>query len=209
MMNNTVEPLEGTPVTAKKLCRICLDEEGPFIAPCCCSGSVKYIHYKCLEEWLLKSVTAQTSYLDFKRSKCEICSTRYSFKSTRTRHFDCGVLKKNAYVYRSTYMQFILALVIVLGLALALIILIIIINNNPTFNQSFRELLSLPPDNNMSIIFASTIFVLLCGVLVLTIIFLIEFGLKSNINILGIENYSTIRSNSVKGLNKCRQVRIV
>lgn len=40
-----------------KVCRICLDEEedfqsgNPFITPCRCMGSMKYIHLKCLRNW--------------------------------------------------------------------------------------------------------------------------------------------------------------
>lgn len=38
-----------------KACRICLDdteEEGnPFITPCKCAGSMKFIHLQCLREW--------------------------------------------------------------------------------------------------------------------------------------------------------------
>ena len=37
-------------------CRICLDEtdtvENPFITPCKCDGSMKFIHLSCLQEWL-------------------------------------------------------------------------------------------------------------------------------------------------------------
>lgn len=37
-------------------CRICLDEadseENPFITPCKCDGSMKFIHLTCLQEWL-------------------------------------------------------------------------------------------------------------------------------------------------------------
>lgn len=48
----------GDSVSAKesgKACRICLDdietEENPFITPCKCSGSMKFIHLLCLREW--------------------------------------------------------------------------------------------------------------------------------------------------------------
>ena len=40
-----------------KCCRICLEDEedvesgNPFITPCKCTGSMKYIHLKCLREW--------------------------------------------------------------------------------------------------------------------------------------------------------------
>jgi len=32
-------------------CRICLETGGDLIAPCCCSGSSKWIHRKCLNQW--------------------------------------------------------------------------------------------------------------------------------------------------------------
>jgi len=40
-----------------KCCRICLqsdaqDENNMLISPCKCSGSSKYVHKNCLEEWI-------------------------------------------------------------------------------------------------------------------------------------------------------------
>lgn len=39
-----------------KVCRICLEDseedENPLISPCKCDGSMKFIHLKCLREWL-------------------------------------------------------------------------------------------------------------------------------------------------------------
>lgn len=43
--------------SAVKACRICLEEEedlklgNPFITPCKCTGSMGYIHLKCLRDW--------------------------------------------------------------------------------------------------------------------------------------------------------------
>ena len=40
-----------------RICRICLDDQedvangNPFIVPCKCTGSLKYIHLRCLREW--------------------------------------------------------------------------------------------------------------------------------------------------------------
>ena len=38
-----------------KACRICLDDlddvNNPFITPCKCDGSMKFIHLNCLREW--------------------------------------------------------------------------------------------------------------------------------------------------------------
>lgn len=39
-----------------KACRICLEDsdeqDNPFITPCKCAGSMKFIHINCLREWL-------------------------------------------------------------------------------------------------------------------------------------------------------------
>jgi hypothetical protein len=63
-------------------CRICYykesDEENPLVSLCNCIGSVRYIHYSCLETWI-------TSRLTFKEKNnvfivkckfyCELCKT--------------------------------------------------------------------------------------------------------------------------------------
>ena len=33
-------------------CRICLEDEGPFISPCYCNGTMKDVHDTCLIEWI-------------------------------------------------------------------------------------------------------------------------------------------------------------
>lgn len=43
-----------------EVCRICLDDEdtttagaeNPFITPCGCTGSMRFIHVSCVREWL-------------------------------------------------------------------------------------------------------------------------------------------------------------
>ena len=51
-----VETFEKQSPQETKLCRICLSEEGttedPFISPCSCAGTMKFIHLNCLREWL-------------------------------------------------------------------------------------------------------------------------------------------------------------
>lgn len=46
-------------VESGRVCRICLDEEdlshqesNPFITPCGCQGSMKFIHLNCVKEWI-------------------------------------------------------------------------------------------------------------------------------------------------------------
>ena len=55
---NTVENFtQGEINELEKSCRICLQEgrlkdDDNFIAPCGCSGSLKFVHENCLKRWL-------------------------------------------------------------------------------------------------------------------------------------------------------------
>nr|CAG4643509.1 EOG090X0DX7 [Ilyocryptus agilis] len=56
--------------TFQDICRICHCEgeiEAPLVAPCCCAGSLKYVHQGCLQRWIQSS--------DMKN--CELC--KYPF----------------------------------------------------------------------------------------------------------------------------------
>lgn len=60
-----------------ELCRFCLNsdvtDDNPFIVPCKCTGSIKYVHRYCMREWI--SVTTNP---DFK-VMCQLCRNRYVF----------------------------------------------------------------------------------------------------------------------------------
>ena len=64
-----------------QICRICLsddnDQNNPLINPCKCSGTMKYIHLKCLRHWLNSKLKTKTlNHLvvySFKNLECEIC----------------------------------------------------------------------------------------------------------------------------------------
>ncbi|KAJ2721856.1 hypothetical protein GGI07_003693 [Coemansia sp. Benny D115] len=61
------EQVEEVPI-----CRVCRSEgtaEEPLFHPCRCSGSIKYVHQVCLEEWLAHS----------NKKYCELCSYEYAF----------------------------------------------------------------------------------------------------------------------------------
>lgn len=48
------------------ICRIChceSDPQNPLLTPCYCSGSLKYVHQTCLQQWLTASET----------NSCELC----------------------------------------------------------------------------------------------------------------------------------------
>jgi hypothetical protein len=61
---------KDTTVDSTAECRICLmsDDVGQLIEPCHCTGSVKYVHLKCLKLWLHE--TADLT--------CEICKSTYN-----------------------------------------------------------------------------------------------------------------------------------
>lgn len=66
------------------VCRICLEEpedneasSNPFITPCKCTGSMKYIHLNCVREWLNSKKQEQTidgvSSYYWEELSCELC----------------------------------------------------------------------------------------------------------------------------------------
>ena len=73
----------------KKNCRICFSNESndsnPLLSPCKCDGSLKYIHYKCLKNWINTKINNDSSIseddlvisYDSKEIKCEICKENY------------------------------------------------------------------------------------------------------------------------------------
>lgn len=70
-----------TPGPEKLPCRICLSDqqtpEDPLISPCKCAGTMKFIHLKCLREWLqsrlnIKQSGSIVSYY-WKSLDCELC----------------------------------------------------------------------------------------------------------------------------------------
>ena len=78
----------------KKICRICYGEEeksdieNPLISPCICKGSMKYIHYKCLKNWLDSKIESSPfSSIELKDNIgmcyctdnfiCELCKTKF------------------------------------------------------------------------------------------------------------------------------------
>lgn len=69
------------------VCKVCFfedsDPENPLISPCNCSGTMKYIHLSCLQQWLaLRMVSRSTENCitySWKSMECEICKCPYPF----------------------------------------------------------------------------------------------------------------------------------
>ena len=76
-----------------KICRICLSGESnptknPLICPCTCKGSMKYIHYLCLKNWLNLKVESDLGNVNFEIDRptitystndicCELCKSQF------------------------------------------------------------------------------------------------------------------------------------
>ena len=76
----------------KKLCRICYGDENtienPLLSPCICKGSMQYIHYICLKNWIyskikseldIRTVTDEEVGITYcsKDIACELCKSKF------------------------------------------------------------------------------------------------------------------------------------
>lgn len=70
-------------------CKICLsdsfEDDDPLISLCRCIGSLKYIHLRCLKEWLNSKVSLKCmesySLITWEKLECELCKTALSCKN--------------------------------------------------------------------------------------------------------------------------------
>jgi len=67
-------------------CKICLCQESehaddPLISPCDCTGSIQYVHLKCLQKWIQSRIDVHESKnivtLFWKSLKCELCKADF------------------------------------------------------------------------------------------------------------------------------------
>jgi hypothetical protein len=81
-----VVTLENEPEN-EDTCRFCWladeTEDNPKICPCVCTGSMRYIHFQCLKQWIdsRKNMKNQPGIysLIWKNFDCEICKTPYPY----------------------------------------------------------------------------------------------------------------------------------
>ena len=82
MISDEVD-LDPAPRKSQCTCRICLSEEeredNLLISPCKCDGSVKYIHMRCLQEWMRSKSEVKTKGFITRciiyQLQCELCKT--------------------------------------------------------------------------------------------------------------------------------------
>jgi len=70
---------------AGMLCKICLyekseEEDDPLISPCHCIGSVKYVHLKCIQNWIKSKLNMEQNRniitILWKNLNCELCKEK-------------------------------------------------------------------------------------------------------------------------------------
>ena len=76
-------------IKKNRVCRICYgddtSQDDPLISSCICKGSMKYIHYKCLKNWLNSKIESEmeessdneTIIYSTKDLRCELCKTKF------------------------------------------------------------------------------------------------------------------------------------
>lgn len=68
-------------MTSQPVCRFCLEEDGPFVSPCRCRGSVAHIHEACLNRWLVELPVRKWP------PHCPICATIIPTTATYEAYF--------------------------------------------------------------------------------------------------------------------------
>lgn len=74
-------PVSSTNNLVEKQCRCCLEIDHPedMIVPCLCSGSIKYVHRRCLNHW--RTISPNPLSL----TRCDICHAKYTFRTKAQR----------------------------------------------------------------------------------------------------------------------------
>lgn len=91
-------------------CRICLEEDSidNMLHPCKCTGSSKYVHKGCLNEWRNITTNRDNQY------KCEICNYRYKVTPSRENRtcFVKTVLSPNCFYVLMNIFAYLLSLIL-------------------------------------------------------------------------------------------------
>ncbi len=83
-----VKEIQKVPEEEKdQMCRFCwIDTEtddNPKVKACKCAGSVKYIHFNCLKQWLQSKMTKKETEnhhtLSWKQFECELCKMHFAY----------------------------------------------------------------------------------------------------------------------------------
>ena len=103
-----------------KGCRICLEEgslkkSSKFVCPCSCSGSLKFVHKKCLKLWLNSRIQDKKLEGKMASEDCEICKSPILFSITKTHINSCKDARKKFNEHRFLFIVQIVFLICLLG----------------------------------------------------------------------------------------------
>ena len=65
---------------SRRICRICLDDEGTMKEPCLCDGTQRYVHQHCVLQYLRHKRISPTD----KMAVCDLCLHRFQFRGQTT-----------------------------------------------------------------------------------------------------------------------------
>ena len=75
-------------------CRICLDSDDQLLKVCNCSGSIEFVHLKCIKTWINTFSITHRNY-----SFCELCNTKYQLSSNDIKDYKFNYFLKNKCIY--------------------------------------------------------------------------------------------------------------
>lgn len=126
MENNNNEPGDSPSQVNEKSCRICYEPESNediIIEPCECSGSMKYVHEKCLKTWILSQNKKPTTYI------CDICKYSIKMQIRIKNHFSM----KNI---RQELLKMLILFIVICIVLTIFIFLIIVVSSVENFSAS-------------------------------------------------------------------------
>ena len=103
---------ETSPSSEAAICRICLEQTPPFIAPCLCRGSARFVHRSCLDEWRAQQGVA----LAF--THCSVC--RFEYEVTDEQPEPSRLMRFRLHVARDTALLFVIAQTVIAAFAVIL-----------------------------------------------------------------------------------------
>lgn len=175
---------EGLRGKRTRECRICLEgeDEGRVIAPCKCTGSVKYTHVKCLAEWIKRKVESNAKT----RASCEICEAEFSYRLSNVRIFDCEELSRNYQIHKSSIRCFAAAYAAFLLLFLAAIAVLASAQRNAADGKIKAALV---PNSTTNAIYVTILVIYFIVLVVVAILFVSEYVVRQELAVSDVTAY--------------------
>ena len=88
LKKNSNTNISSSTISTNKACRICLcddnNEDNPLLSPCGCKGTMKFIHYKCLQRFIFtknrNDIEVKSKVVSYKPVHCDLCGKEFPLK---------------------------------------------------------------------------------------------------------------------------------